>query len=349
MVDGEIMDEVRWGIIGCGDVCEVKSGPAFYKTTESKLVAVMRRNGELAKDFAERHGVPKWYDDGQQLIDDSDVNMVYVATPPSTHKEYTLAAARAGKPVYVEKPMAMNHGECEEMIAACDDAGVPLFVAYYRRGHARFRKVKELIDSNAIGSPRLVNVRLNSKISERDKNPETRQWRVIPEIAGGGVYCDLACHTLDILQFFFGPIQKVMGFATNQGGFYEAEDTVTGTFLFENGTQGVGAWCFVTGDGQDIIEIIGSEGKLIIDCSHTGLEILDASGPKQIDTTFWPVQHGQGVGILRYELEHFAQCIRADKPSEIITPQEAARVVAVMQTAETSAAEGRVLEFIDPF
>ncbi|MDA1142079.1 MAG: Gfo/Idh/MocA family oxidoreductase [Planctomycetota bacterium] len=258
------MEEVKWGIIGCGNVCEVKSGPALYKTPKSRLVAVMRRNGELARDFAKRHGVPRWYDNAQKVIDDPEVNMVYVATPPSSHKEYTLAAAKAGKPVYVEKPMAMNYAECQEMIAACEDAGVPLYVAYYRRGHDRFRKVKDLLESNAIGIPRLVNVRLNSKANERDKNPDTRQWRVKPEIAGGGIYSDLACHTLDILQFFLGPIQKVSGFATNQGGFYEAEDTVTGTFLFENGTPGVGAWSFVTGDGQDIIEIYGSEGRIAL-------------------------------------------------------------------------------------
>ncbi|MDP6502075.1 MAG: Gfo/Idh/MocA family oxidoreductase, partial [Planctomycetota bacterium] len=197
-------------------------------------------------------------------------NMVYVATPPSSHRQYTLDAAQAGKPVYVEKPMAMNHDECEEMIAACEGAGVPLFVAYYRRGQPRFQKVKELIDSQAIGRPRFVNVQLNTKASERDKHPETRQWRVIPEIAGGGLFCDLASHTLDVLQFFFGPIHKAMGFATNQGGFYEAEDTVTGTFQFEDGTHGTGAWSFVTDDNRDIIEIIGSEGRIVF--STFGLE-----------------------------------------------------------------------------
>jgi predicted dehydrogenase len=278
------MDEVRWGIIGCGDVCEVKSGPALYKTTKSKLVAVMRRNGELAKDYAERHRVPIWYDDAQKLVEDPDVNMVYVATPPSSHRAYSLAAAKAGKPVYVEKPMAMNHDECQEMIAACEDAGVPLFVAYYRRGQPRFRKVKELIDAHAIGGPRLVNVRLNTKVNERDKNPETRQWRVIPEIAGGGIFCDLACHTLDVLQFFFGPIRTALGFATNQGGFYAAEDTVTGTFQFEDGTHGTGAWSFVTGDRQDVIEIIGTEGKIVLSTfGFEPIKLINQEGEKEFD------------------------------------------------------------------
>src|ERR1044071_3205427 len=121
---------IRWGIIGCGDVTEVKSGPAFQKARDSALVAVMRRDGDLARDYAQRHGVPRWYDNAEALIHDPEVDAVYVATPPYAHKEYTLMSARVGKPVYVEKPMAMNHEECQVMIKACQAAGVPLLVAY---------------------------------------------------------------------------------------------------------------------------------------------------------------------------------------------------------------------------
>src|SRR6266545_4040416 len=112
------MRTIHWGIIGCGDVTEVKSGPGFQKANHSSLVAVMRRTGELAKDYAERHGVPRWYDNAASLINDSEVDAIYVATPPSSHKKYTLISAQAGKPVYVEKPMALNFEECEAMIQA---------------------------------------------------------------------------------------------------------------------------------------------------------------------------------------------------------------------------------------
>src|SRR5687768_17696565 len=125
-----IMKPIRWGIIGCGDVTEVKSGPALQNAEHSRLVAVMRRTGSLARDYAERHGVPRWYDDADALIGDPEVDAVYVATPPDSHKDYTLRAARAGKPVYVEKPMALNFAECQAMVQACRDAGVPLFVAF---------------------------------------------------------------------------------------------------------------------------------------------------------------------------------------------------------------------------
>ena len=148
------MRTIRWGMIGCGDVTEVKSGPGFQKASHSTLVAVMRRNGRLAKDYAERHEVARWYDDAAKLIQDPEVDAIYVATPPSSHKQYTLMRAEAGKPVYVEKPMALNFGECKEMITSCQTAGVPLFVAYYRRALPRFLEIKELVDSGAIGDVR---------------------------------------------------------------------------------------------------------------------------------------------------------------------------------------------------
>lgn len=257
------MKTVRWGIIGVGDVTEIKSGPGFQKATNSSLVAVMRRTGHLAKDYAERHGVPKWYDDAETLINDPEVDAVYVATPPSSHKEYTLLSAQAGKPVYVEKPMALNFAECQSMLRACQAAEVPLFVAYYRRALPRFLKVKELIEADAIGEIRLVAVSLYQPPSEKELDAENLPWRVIPEIAGGGRFVDLAAHTLDFLDYILGPIQTVEGFAANQAKLYPAEDIVTGTFVFESGMHGVGSWCFTSFEAVDQTEIIGTRGKIV--------------------------------------------------------------------------------------
>jgi 1,5-anhydro-D-fructose reductase (1,5-anhydro-D-mannitol-forming) len=184
---------IRWGIIGVGDVTEVKSGPALQRAKHSALVAVMRRTSELARDYAERHGVLKWYDDADALINDPEVDAVYIATPPDSHMVYTLRVAQAGKPIYVEKPMARNHAECQRMIDACRTAGVPLFVAYYRRALPRFLKVKELVDSGALGEARFVTVTLTQPPAEYD--PDNLPWRVIPEIAGGGLFVDLASHS----------------------------------------------------------------------------------------------------------------------------------------------------------
>ena len=195
-----MLQQVRWGFIGCGAVTEVKSGPAFDKIEGSELVAVMRRDGEKAKDYALRHGVPKWYDDASKLIGDPDVNAIYVATPPASHAEYTIRAAEAGKPVYVEKPMARTYSECLQMIEACEKNGVPLFVAYYRRRLPAHLKVKELVGAGAIGQPRFVTVEFSRPPSEGDLSRDTLPWRALPEIAGGGYFFDLASHQLDYLE-----------------------------------------------------------------------------------------------------------------------------------------------------
>jgi predicted dehydrogenase len=256
------MRTIGWGIIGCGDVTEVKSGPGFQKAHHSRLVAVMRRSGELARDYAQRHNVPRWYDNAEALIHDDEVDAIYIATPPAFHKDYTLLSAQAGKPVYVEKPMALNFEECQSMIEVCRAAGVRLFVAYYRRALSRFLKVKELIDAHAIGEPRFVTMTLYQPLARDELSRDTLPWRVIPEIAGGGRFVDLASHMLDFLDYLLGPICPVQGFASNQAHRYPAEDMVTGTFVFESGVHGVGTWCFSGFERWDLTEIVGTEGKI---------------------------------------------------------------------------------------
>jgi len=270
------LNEVNWGIIGCGNVTELKSGPAFNKVEHSSLAAVMRRNAALAQDYAKRHDVPKSYSDATELISDPEVNAVYIATPPDTHASYAIAAMKAGKPVYVEKPMARNYQECQEMIRVSEETGMPLFVAYYRRSLPAFLKVKELIDDGIIGKPLAVNIRLHKSVPERDLKPETQFWHVDPEIAGAGYFYDLASHQFDYLDFLFGPVIQVHGIASNQAGYYPAEDTVTGTFLFGNGVIGTGSWCFVVAKGneEDIIEINGTKGKLSFSSFQHGDVIL---------------------------------------------------------------------------
>ncbi len=258
------MEKVKWGIIGVGDVCEVKSAPAMQLIENSELVAVMRRTGELAKDYAQRHNVPKWYDDADALINDPDINAIYIATPPDGHLPYALKAAAAGKPVYVEKPMARTYQECEEMIAACEQAIVPLFVAYYRRYLPNFLEVKKWLDNGEIGEVRQVHVSLMQSVRPLVLNNIDKPWRVNPEVAGGGYFYDLASHQLDLLDFLLGPIATASGQSANQGGLYNAEDSVTACWQFENGVLGSGNWCFSAAKSAecDRVQITGSEGMI---------------------------------------------------------------------------------------
>jgi predicted dehydrogenase len=258
------LSTVNWGIIGVGDVTEVKSGPAFYKTKNSNLVAVMRRDATKAADYARRHGVGKWYSDAAELIADPDVDAVYVATPPDSHARYAIEAMRAGKPVYVEKPMAKNHAECLEMLGVSEQTGMPLWVAYYRRTLPAFLKAKELLGAGEIGRPLRVNIRLYKQAGEENQSEEEMNWRVFPEIAGGGHFFDLASHQFDYLDFVLGKVTEVKGKAQNLGGLYAAEDTVSGSWTHESGVAGYGHWTFIANENsqKDEIEIIGEKGKL---------------------------------------------------------------------------------------
>lgn len=259
----KISGNVRWGIIGCGDVTEVKSGPAFNKVEHSELIAVMRRNSEKAADYARRHQVPKWYDDAEKIIHDPDINALYVATPPDTHAEYAIRAMRAGKPVYVEKPMALNTAQCQAMIDVSKQTGIPLFVAYYRRAQPYFVKIKQLLEIPAIGDIKMINLILHlpPKQEELDGKPG---WRLDPAISGGGHFHDLASHQIDYLEYAFGPITKMYGIGTNQAGLYATDDAVTAAFKFASGVLGTGSWCFTVPERQasDVTEIIGSRGRI---------------------------------------------------------------------------------------
>lgn len=259
------MKPIKWGMIGCGNVTEKKSGPAFSKVPNSSLVAVMGRSAEKAADYAQRHSVPKWYADVDALINDEEVNAIYIATPPDVHLEYAEKAMRAGKAVYVEKPMARNAAECEAMNQVSRETGVPLFVAYYRRMLPYFVKLKELIDQKVIGDIRLVVVQIhyNPYAEEIGENALPR-WRVNPQISGGGHFEDLASHQFDFLEYVLGPIKSAQGIARNQANLYKADDIVVANFEFESGILGTGSWCYTLNPEQqlDQSQLIGSKGKI---------------------------------------------------------------------------------------
>lgn len=255
---------VKWGFIGCGEVTKKKSGPAFQEVEHSQVVAVMSRDLQKAKKYANERGIARWYDDAQRLVDDPEVNAVYIATPPSSHATYAIMAMKAGKPVYIEKPMAVTYEECCRINRVSDEMGVPCFVAYYRRYLPYFMKVKELVEEGAIGKVINVQIRFAQPPRELDYNKENLPWRVQADIAGGGYFYDLAPHQIDLLQEMFGCILEAAGFKSNRGGLYAAEDTISGCFKFENGLVGSGSWCFVADDSakEDRIEIIGDEGMI---------------------------------------------------------------------------------------
>jgi predicted dehydrogenase len=305
------MDTIRWGIIGVGDVTERKSGPAFQEAEHSELVAVMRRDGFKARDFAERHGVPRWYDDADGLIADSAVDAVYISTPPDSHKEYTLKVAAAGKAVFCEKPMALNHAECVEMIAACEDAGVPLWVAFYRRSMPRFVEIKEMIDGGAIGDVIGASITTYRKpvIAAGDPHPE-RFWPYLPEsTGGGGRWVEAGCHQIDLLDFYLGPISEVRGYARNVSGIYPSPDTITVSYSFESGLVGSGIWAYASGAAVDEMEFVGTKGTITFAVSEpTPITLVDGSGSHTIDIGYPQWVHRPMVESIVAEVRGEGRC-----------------------------------------
>ena len=299
------MHEVNWGIIGCGDVTEKKSGPAFSIAPHSHLIAVMRRDAQKAQDYAKRHNISKWYSDADELISDKDINAIYIATPPLWHAEYAIKAMLAGKPVYVEKPMAASYDDCLQMITISRQTSVPLFVAYYRRSLPYFIKVKELIELDLIGDLLLVTCKLFSSPRANDYQKPNLAWRVLPEIAGGGYFYDMGCHTLDVLDFIFGPINEVSGYSGNKSGLYPAEDVVAASFKFQNGLHGTGSWSFTADVSAkcDIVEIIGSKGRILFSTFEFTPIVLENNSTRKV---FQPLNP-----------EHIQQCMINDVVGEL--------------------------------
>jgi 1,5-anhydro-D-fructose reductase (1,5-anhydro-D-mannitol-forming) len=250
---------VRWGMIGAGSVTEAKSGPAFQLATRSALVAVMRRTPGMAADYARRHRIARHHDDALALVHDPEVDAVYIATPPGSHAELALLACRAGKPVYLEKPMARNHRECVEINEAFEAAGLPLFVAYYRRSLSRFLAAKALLDAGTLGSPQSIDyhyVRTPLELSAGIP------WRLRAELSGGGLFLDVGCHILDLVDFLFGPISLDTATALNRSRLYDVEDGVSIRFTTSGGVSGRGEWDFRGAAREDTMTVIGARGSL---------------------------------------------------------------------------------------
>lgn len=255
------MEKICWGIIGCGNVTEVKSGPAFNKVEHSTLVAVSRRDPEKLADYVKRHQVHMSYANALDLIQSEKINAIYIATPPDVREAYAMEAMQLGKPVYLEKPMALNLAACKRLKAASEKLGVKLSVAHYRRNLPLFMEVKNILDQDLIGAVKEVQITMLKKTDKAAKDPSN--WRVDPSIAGGGYFYDLAPHQIDLVFYFFGKPKSFSGTSTNKAGLYKAEDFVQGTIELENGIVCKGLWDFsINGEEKDEFLIIGEKGTI---------------------------------------------------------------------------------------
>ena len=255
------MEKICWGIIGCGNVTEVKSGPVFNKVEHSSLMAVSRRDEEKLADYVKRHQVPMSFTNALDLIHSDHINAIYIATPPDVREAYAIEAMQLGKPVYLEKPMALNLAACKRLKAVSEKLGVKLSVAHYRRNLPLFMEVKNILEQGDIGTVKEVQITMLKKTDKAAKDPSN--WRVDPSIAGGGYFYDLAPHQIDLVFYFFGKPKSFSGTSTNKAGLYKAEDFVQGTIELENGIVCKGLWDFsINGEEKDEFLIIGEKGTI---------------------------------------------------------------------------------------
>ena len=324
---------IRWGIIGCGGVTEVKSGPAFQRVPGSELVLVMRRAAEQAEDYARRHSVARWTTDALELIHDPGVDAVYIATPPGAHAEFALQVAAAGKPAYVEKPLARCAAECERIIGAFHAAQQPLFVAYYRRALPYFLEARALLASGVLGPVTGVNVRFLSN-GCRSVDGANLPWRLITRESGGGLFMDLACHTLDILDFLLGPLEDVAGSATRRPDApYAVEDHVEMSFRVGS-AAGVGSWDFCSPTREDEIVIRGEHGSLRLATFNSPLLTLETEdGIQKFERPHPPTIQEPLIATIVAELLGHGKC-----PS---TGASALRTARVMDTVLAGFYQGR--------
>ncbi|CAM4024794.1 Gfo/Idh/MocA family protein [Pseudoalteromonas byunsanensis] len=252
---------LKWGVIGCGNVTEIKSVPAYQQLDGFEVYSVMRRNHELALDYAQRHKIPHVHESAEAMIQDQHIDAIYIATPPDSHLHYALKVAQAGKICCIEKPLSPSYEESLVICNAFADKQLPLFVAYYRRSLPLFNKVKTYINQGVIGEVRHVSWHYCKPANDIDLSGEYN-WRTDIDIAPGGYFDDLASHGLDIFAYLIDEYLDVKGIGTNQQQLYSALDAVSACWLHKNGVTGAGSWNFGSLSRQDKVVIYGSKGEI---------------------------------------------------------------------------------------
>ena len=256
-------DVIRWGIIGCGDVVETKNGPAFYLAEGSELAGIWNRTKSKAIDWCKRHGHGRAYDTLDELLDDPDIDIIYVATTPNVHKEYAIKVAKAHKHCYIEKPIALSWEEAEEIRRAFKESGTKCFAAHYRRGMPRYRELKRLLDEGAIGKVRGIQVIRTQRQTAEEMLPENEKpWRVRPEVSGGSHFYEGDAHMLDLIDFLAGPIVDFKLEVANETHFYPGEDAVSLSGITANHVMVSGTWCYATYKAIDRFLIYGDKGSV---------------------------------------------------------------------------------------
>ena len=321
--------KVRWGLIGCGDIARKRVAPALRDLPHSELFAVARARPDQAESFAKEFGVPRWYATAEELFADEEIDAVYIATPVHLHAAQTIAAARAGKHVLCEKPMAMNVGECDEMIGACADRGVKLGVAYYRHFYPVVNRIKDILVSGEIGGPIIAQINAFEYFDPAPEN--SRRWLLEKELSGGGPMFDFGCHRIEVMSSLFGKVRRLTSLATNALFDRGVEDTATAIFEFENDAQGILSVSHAAAEAQDTLSIFGSQGSVHVPSLNDGTLTVRVGKQERHEA------HGPHANLHWPLIADFVQAIAGNREPEVdgATGREVARIEAEIYAASS--------------
>jgi len=299
------MSILKWGLIGCGDIAQKRVAPALRDLPNCELLSIARSRPDLAESFANQFGARKWYSTWQELLADSDIDAVYIATPVHLHAAQTIAAAESGKHVLCEKPMAMNVKECDEMIAACGANGVQLGIAYYRRFYPVIERIKSVIASGEIGKPVLVQINAFEWFDPQPDHP--RYWLVKRELAGGGPMFDFGCHRIEALVNIFGPVKYVKSIVSKVVFSREVEDTASALFQFESGTCGVLSVTHAASEPRDTLDVFGSQGSINVPALNAAEMRIRTSNGERVEA------HPPAANIHQPLIEDFVEAVLTNR------------------------------------
>jgi len=271
--------KLNWGLIGCGDISRKRVAPALRDLKSCRFIGVSRAKKELARSFAQEFGAEKWYGEYRELLQDEDIQAVYIATPPFLHAEQVVAAAEAGKHIICEKPMAMSTGECDRMMQACRTNGVKLSIAYYRHLYPLVGRIKEILKSGEIGT--IILSQINAFEYFDPGVEESRTWLFDKERAGGGPMMDFGCHRIEVLLNLFGAVKRTVGVVSNVLFDREVEDSATALFEFKNGSRGVLTVSTAVYESKDALDIYGSRGSIHVPLLNRGRATILTEGEER--------------------------------------------------------------------
>jgi len=250
--------KVRYGIIGFGAFAERTIAPAIQASSNSELAAIQKRSLASAKEKARIFNVPLAFDSAETLVQHPDVDAVFIVSANSLHAPETITAARAGKHILTEKPMAMNVAEAETMIEICKKRRVKLMVGHMVRFSPLVLRMKELVQSGSIGRVTFIKSEFIY-----DGHLSHRQWLVDRTIAGGGPIFDIGVHCLDTTRFLLN--DEVLSVKSQLDPTPSAVATESTAQLALKFSQGTTAGIFCSYDApirRTFIEIIGEKGIL---------------------------------------------------------------------------------------